>query len=55
MGKGKKLTTNAGCPVVDSRNVMTADRRGQLCGFAANFYAEESNRNLVGNRFQRSP
>ena len=24
----KKLTTNAGCPVVDNQNVMTAGRRG---------------------------
>ena len=28
MSDGKKLTTNAGCPVVDNQNVMTAGRRG---------------------------
>ena len=28
MSEGKKLTTNAGCPVADNQNVMTAGRRG---------------------------
>jgi catalase len=28
MSNGSKLTTNAGCPVVDNQNVMTAGRRG---------------------------
>lgn len=28
MSKNKKLTTNAGCPVVDNQNVMTAGPRG---------------------------
>jgi len=28
MSTGKKLTTNAGCPVVDNQNVLTAGRRG---------------------------
>lgn len=26
--ENKKLTTNAGCPVVDNQNVMTAGPRG---------------------------
>jgi catalase len=28
MSNGKKLTTNAGGPVVDNQNVLTAGRRG---------------------------
>ena len=30
MEKKKKLTTNAGAPVVDNQNVMTAGRRGPM-------------------------
>jgi catalase len=30
MASGKKLTTNAGCPVVDNQNVMTAGARGPM-------------------------
>ncbi len=26
----KKLTTNAGAPVVDNQNIMTAGKRGQM-------------------------
>jgi len=45
----KKLTTNAGCPVVDNQNVMTAGERGasgaerDIRGFAVKFYTEEGN------------
>ncbi len=54
MRKGKKLTTNAGCPVVDSGNVMTAGRTGRVRGLAVKFYAEPGKRERVGNHFQRS-
>jgi catalase len=53
--KKPSLTSNAGAPVVDNQNTMTAGPRGpadaerDIRGFAMKFYTEDGNGDLVGN------